>query len=99
MYKIQFAKGVVKDLKKLPAFYKTQVLRSIEKQLSYEPLSSSKNRKMLVNLILPWNATPPIWELRIGEDRVFYDVSNEEKTVYIRAIQKKPRDKTTREIL
>ena len=52
-----------------------------------------------MNLIPPWDAVPPIWELRVGEYRVFYDVSEEEKTVYVRAIRKKPQGKRTEEIL
>jgi len=99
MYKIRFAKDVVKDLNKLSAFYQNQILSGIEKHLSYEPMSLSKNRKMLVNLIPPWDAEPPIWELRIGAHRIFYDVSEKEKMVFVRAIRKKPRDKTTKEIL
>jgi len=38
-----------------------------------------------VNLIPPWPADPPVWELRVGAYRVFYDVSEEEKVVRIRA--------------
>lgn len=54
---------------------------------------------MLVNLVPPWDAVSPIWELRIGEYRVFYDVSEAEKTVFVRAIRRKPPGKRTEEIL
>ena len=50
-------------------------------------------------LLVPWEAVPPIWELRVGEYRVFYDVSQEETAVYIRAIRRKPRGKRTEDIL
>ncbi|MGH9881542.1 MAG: type II toxin-antitoxin system RelE family toxin [Pyrinomonadaceae bacterium] len=40
-----------------------------------------------------------MWELRVGEYRVFYDVADEEQVVYIRAIRKKPAGKRTEEIL
>jgi mRNA-degrading endonuclease RelE of RelBE toxin-antitoxin system len=50
-------------------------------------------------LIPPWTAELPVWELRIGEYRVFYDVSDEEETVYVRAVRKKPPGTTTEEIL
>jgi len=99
MFEIRLAKDVVKDLKRLSAFYRNQLLSAIEKQLTYEPMSLSKNRKMLVNLTPPWDAEPPIWELRVGDYRVFYDVSEEEETVYVRAVRKKPPEKTTKEIL
>jgi len=52
-----------------------------------------------MNLIPPWDAVPPIWELRVGGYRVFYDVSEEGKTVYVRAIRRKPAARRTEEIL
>jgi mRNA-degrading endonuclease RelE of RelBE toxin-antitoxin system len=99
MYAIRFAVDVISDLKKLSVYYRNLVLGAIETQLSYEPTSPTRNRKLLVNLIPPWDAVPPIWELRVGEYRVFYDVSEEEKIVYVRAIRKKPRGRRTEDIL
>jgi mRNA-degrading endonuclease RelE of RelBE toxin-antitoxin system len=99
MYAIRFAVDVIKDLKKLSAYRRNLVIEAIETQLVHEPISPARNRKLLVNLIPPWDAMPPIWELRVGEYRVFYDVSEEEKTVYVRAIRRKPSGKRTEEIL
>ncbi len=42
---------------------------------------------------------PPIWELRVGEFRIFYDVAEEERKVYVRAVRRKPPHKTTEETL
>ncbi len=42
---------------------------------------------------------PPVWELRVREYRVFYDVAAAEQTVYVRAIRRKPGHRTTEEIL
>lgn len=99
MYAIRFAVDVVRDLRRLSAYRRNIILEAIETQLSHEPTSPTKNRKLLVNLIPPWDAVPPIWELRVGEYRVFYDVSEEEKTVYVRAIRRKPLGRGTEEIL
>ena len=99
MCEIRFSKDVEKDLKKLTAYNRVRVLDQIETQLLKEPTVPTRNRKLLVNLIPPWTATPPIWELRVGEYRVFYDVSAEEAVVYVRAIRGKPPGKTTEEIL
>ena len=41
----------------------------------------------------------PVWELRIGEYRVFYDVDEQASLVMVRAIRHKPPHKTTEEIL
>jgi mRNA-degrading endonuclease RelE of RelBE toxin-antitoxin system len=99
VFEIRFAEDVVTDLKKLSAFHRKTVLDAIEVQLRAEPTTETRNRKQLASLVPPWTAEPPIWELRIGEHRVFYDVSEEEHVVYVRAVRKKPPGRTTEEIL
>ena len=87
------------DLKRLTAYYRRGVLDATETQLRDSPTAPARNRKLLVNLIPPWPAEPPIWELRVGSYRVFYDVSAAEEVVSVRAIRKKPAGKTAEEIL
>lgn len=99
MYRIEFAKDVVKDLVNISPYYRNRILRTIEDNLLNEPVSSARNRKILINLVPPWDAVPPVWELRIGLYRVFYDVDEEKKIVYVRAIREKLHGKTTEEIL
>jgi len=53
----------------------------------------------LENLTPPWQTVEPIWELRVGEYRVFYDVSLTESIVYVRAVRNKPRETKTEDIL
>jgi mRNA-degrading endonuclease RelE of RelBE toxin-antitoxin system len=98
-YLITYAEGVSEDLADLRAFERKRILDEIEKQLTYEALRASKNRKMLVGLVPPWEHIEPVWELRIGEHRVFYDVDEENSTVTIRAVRHKPPHKTTEKIL
>ena len=78
VYDIQFAKDAEDDLKKLAAFHRNTILDAIERTLASEPSQPSRNRKVMVGLVPPWTAEPPIWELRVGEYRVFYDVADEE---------------------
>lgn len=99
MYSIRFAVGVTKELEEIPTFHRNAIFDAIETQLSHEPTTQTKRRKILKNLMPPWEAVPPIWELRVGLYRVFYDVSEEEKRIYVRAIRKKPLGKRTEEIL
>jgi hypothetical protein len=75
------------------------VLDAIGAHLQDEPTTSTRHRKVLVKLIPPWTVEPPICELRVGDYRVFYDVSEEEAVVYVRAIRKTPPGKRTEEIL
>ena len=56
-----------------------------------EPDRQTRNRKILVGLVPPWEHIPPVWELRIGEYRVFYDV--DENIVTILAIGSKRGDR------
>ena len=99
VYDIHLAEGVEEDLERIPVFYRNHILDAIEKQLAYTPASPTRNRKLLANLIPPWDAVPPIWELRVGDYRVFYDVSEELSKVYVRVVRRKPRGKKTEDIL
>ncbi len=99
MYRIRFAESVEKDLRGLRAYDRKKILDAIERQLSAEPGVETCHRKILVGLVPPFEAVPPIWQLAVGEFRVFYDLDEEEKTVVVRAVRKKPPHKTTEEIL
>lgn len=56
------------------------IASAVTEQLSHEPTVPTRNRKeMRPNLIA-------VWELRIGDFRVYYDVDEEESIVDIRAI-------------
>ena len=87
------------DLAGLSPYYGRQILDAIERQLAGQPTVETRNRKPLVGLAPPFEAEPPVWELRVGEHRVFYDVSEDEKKVRVRAVRHKPPHKTTEEIL
>jgi len=99
MYEIEYAEGVADDLANLRAYERKNILDSIEKHLKHEPTRETRNRKILVGLVPPWEHIEPVWELRVGEYRVFYDVNGETAVVMIRAIRHKPPHKTTEEIL
>lgn len=99
MYKISFSDEVEEDLKKISRYHRNRILDEIEQRLSNEPTAPAKNRKILVNLVPPWEAVSVVWELRTGDYRIFYDVDDAKQEVYVRAIRKKPHGKTTKEIL
>ena len=99
MYDLRFAEGVASDLKKVPVTDRRRILDSLEEQLVHQPNVVTKNRKILIDLTPSWEANPPIWELRIGIYRVFYDIDENEKAVYVRAVRTKPPHKQTEDIL
>ena len=92
-YRIRFADGAIGHLKALTASEQATVVDAVEKQLSHEPLTETRNRKLL--------RPNPIasWELRVGRLRVFYDVTSSGKRgarspslVRILAVGKKERN-------
>ncbi len=99
MYKIEYAEGITGDLANLRAYDRKRILDRLEKLLSHEPTKKTKNKKPLPGLIPPWEYIEPVWEWRVGEYRVFYDVDKPSSLVMIRAIRHKPLHKTTEEIL
>jgi mRNA-degrading endonuclease RelE of RelBE toxin-antitoxin system len=99
VFAIRFAEGVEEDLRNIRIYYRNQILDAIEEQLAREPETRTRNRKLLDNLIPPWQTVAPIWELRVGDYRVFYDVSAAESVVYVRAVRRKPRGTKTEDIL
>jgi len=99
VYEIRAARSVERDLRALPAYQRRRILDAVESQLTRQPTVPSRHRKLLRGLVPPWTAEPPIWELRVGEYRVFYDVAAEADVVYLRAVRRKPPHRTTEEIL
>ncbi len=98
VYAIRFWEGVIKDLGSVRPYDRNKILDAIQQQLVHPPNVETRDRKLLLHLIPPFEAVPPIWELRIGEYRIFYDVNQEDRTVYVRAIRHQPTGKTVEEI-
>lgn len=99
MYRIEFSSGVVEDLGALRPFDRRRILDAIDEQLAHQPAVEAWNRKILAGLIPPWDHVEPVWELRVGDLRVFYDVDEGESLVTVRAIRHKPPHRSTEEIL
>ena len=78
-YEIELAPQAIQDLKRLDANQRAQVRDAMETHLRHEPAKISKSRiKRLRGL------SKPQYRLRVGDVRVFYDVS--ERTVGVLAI-------------
>jgi mRNA-degrading endonuclease RelE of RelBE toxin-antitoxin system len=99
VFAIEIGRTALMEIEALPVFHGRMVLRAIEEQLCREPARETRNRKLLSGISPPFDAVPPIWELRVGEHRIFYDVNIEERTVHVRAVRRKAPHETTREIL
>lgn len=99
MYRLRIDPSARKELDQAPVFYRRIIEDTIESRLGQDPEGASKNRKPLQPLVAGFEHEDPLWELRVGEWRVFYDIDAEARTVVVRAVRKKPRQKRTEEIV
>src|SRR3989338_2215402 len=97
MYRILIVPDAQDELDRVPAFYRRQVEQAIKTQLRHDPEKTTKNRKCLRSAADGFQYEPPLWEFRVGEWRIFYDV--EDRNVIIRAFRMKPPGKKTEDIL
>lgn len=82
-FKILLAPEAVSDLRNLKAGLRATVREALETHLRHEPMKTSRSRiKRLRGL------SRPQYRLRVGEVRVFYDVSG--STVEVLAVVAKP---------
>ncbi len=86
------------ELRAFRAYDRRRIVGEIEKQLVHQPRTETRNRKPL-EINPDFEYEPPVWELRIDEFRVFYDVNESEQVVFIRAVRRKRHGQTTEEII
>jgi mRNA-degrading endonuclease RelE of RelBE toxin-antitoxin system len=98
-FEIQIADLAVEELKGLRAFDRRRVVEEVGRHLGDQPTEISKNRKRLDSAVPNFEHVAPIWELRVGEFRVFYDVDEPAQIVFIRAVRRKRQDQTTEDVI
>jgi mRNA-degrading endonuclease RelE of RelBE toxin-antitoxin system len=87
------------ELQQVKVHYRRQIVDAIDEQLSNQPIAETRNRKVLAGLHADFEHDEPIWELRVAQFRVYYDVSEQLMTVTVRAIREKPPHKTTDQVV
>jgi mRNA-degrading endonuclease RelE of RelBE toxin-antitoxin system len=93
MYAVSYQREAAAELRAFRAFDRVRILEAIARNLRPSPTSTRGRRKRL-----DLGGGDFIWQLRIGDYRVFYDVLEEERLVIVRHVRRKGR-KTTGEIL
>src|SRR6266849_8747205 len=81
MYNIRWDQGARDDMRrmKLRAYEVGQIVDAVEEQLTHQPDRESKRKKLIrPEEQLPFEHLPAVWQLRVGEFRVFYDVAEQE---------------------
>ena len=98
MFAILYEEAAQQDLADLRPFEQRRVLDEVDTQLRAKPMTPTRRKKILVGILPPWNAVRPVWQLRVGDLRVFYDVNEAPREVVVRAVRRKG-TRTTEEIL
>jgi mRNA-degrading endonuclease RelE of RelBE toxin-antitoxin system len=98
-FEINFWPHAQAALDALRAFERGRITDAIEVMLSFDPLTVTRNRKPLFGVVADFDFVPPMWQLKVAEHRVFYDVDEVRNIVHVRAIRFKAPGKTTQEIL
>lgn len=77
MYKVEYAKGVVKDLKKLPKEIRIKALYVAEEILAVEPTAGKP-------LTGPYKG---LWKYRIGDWRIIYSIERAKLVIFVLRIR------------
>ena len=99
MYEILFEQNVEEELAAIRPFDGRRIFDAIRRQLTHAPTIPTRNRKIVEGARPSFRFDPPLWELRVGAYRVFYDINDAERKVNVRAIRHQPPYKTMEDIL
>ena len=72
LYAVVLAPAAAKAFRSLPAYRRAEVRDALERHLRHEPTRVSKSRIQRLR-----GLSQPQYRLRVGEVRVFYDVTHE----------------------
>jgi mRNA-degrading endonuclease RelE of RelBE toxin-antitoxin system len=97
-YEVELTRDAERELRTLRAYDARRVSNGILTHLTQQPTVETRNRRELDPLVTGFGHVPPLWELRLGEYRVFYDVDDDTRRVFVRAIRRKEPHQTTEEI-
>jgi mRNA-degrading endonuclease RelE of RelBE toxin-antitoxin system len=98
-FSVQIMPSALEELKAVHVFYRRQIAQAIREQLVHQPTVVTRNRKLLEDPRPSFECDPPLWELRVGAFRVFYDVDDSAQIVFVRAVREKPPHADTEDIL
>lgn len=98
-YVIEITRPAVNELKAIRVFDRRRIVDAMEEQLKDQPLTVTRNRKPLGEAEPDFEHQLPLWELRVRDYRVFYDVDEAAQKVFVRAVRSKKQGQTTEDII
>jgi mRNA-degrading endonuclease RelE of RelBE toxin-antitoxin system len=97
-YTIEIADDATEELRRIRVFDRRRIVDTMREKLKHQPALQTRNRKRLDALAPGFEHVPPVWELRVGSYRVFYDVDGAAQVVYVRAVRRKAASQTAEDI-
>ncbi len=88
-FAIRYDRVAVDELKALRGADRASITRTIREQLTHIPTTRTRRKKEIVR-----EMGERVWQLTIGEYRVFYDVEEARRAVVIRRVLYKGRRRT-----
>jgi mRNA-degrading endonuclease RelE of RelBE toxin-antitoxin system len=99
VYDIRLGEDAQNDLRRLPVHVQRRIVAAMNAELKHHPTSHQPPRKLLApDLDSGIVTSAPVWQLRVGDYRIFYDVDEVRRVVMAQRVARKGR-KTTREVL
>ena len=87
------------ELMAIRVFDRRTIVDKVREQLTHQPTEETRNRKRLDSAAPVFDHVPPVWELRVGDYRVFYYVDARSQIVFIRAVRFKRQGQTTEDLI
>ena len=94
VFKVFLGELAREHLEALRPFDRNRILDQIDTQLRSSPTVVTARRKMLLGTTPPFEHVQPVWQLRVGDFRVIYDVDRREHIVIVRAVLHKGKKRT-----
>ena len=98
-FALQIMPSALAELQSIKVFYRKQIVKAIDEQLTHQPVVPTRNRKPMPDVEPSFACDPPLWELRVGHFRDFYDADEVNQIVYVRAVRDKPPHAATEEVI
>ena len=98
-FDVEITDQALGHLKGIRKYNRRRIVDTIYQQLEHQPTVPTRHRKCLKGVVPDFHHVPPVWELRIGEHRVFYDVDETAQVVFVRAVLPKAHGQTTEDII
>ncbi len=96
-FSIRYHELVIEELRRIHVFTLRRILDEVDTQLACEPTTPSRRRKLLTPRGASAGEDAPVWQLRVGAYRVFYNVDLHRCEVVVMGVRRKGR-RTTEEI-